>query len=251
MGFGAVEERTRYSIGRPARRSFWSRLIHWHLKEWLVVIAASAAVGMVLVNALFMQTGPHPAPFFAEKPTSPGATPMTLPRLRPTGNRTDLLEPPAPAAPAAASTRIRPEIVMDIQRELAQRGFYDGAIDGVYGPKTDIAIRDFEHATGTRPSVEPNEALLRSITRSNAKSAHSSPSRDPIAELLEPSKRIIAVQRALADYGFGQIRASGTYDPKTRAAIEEFERHRKLPVTGQISPRLTRELAAVTGRPLE
>ena len=29
------------------------------------------------------------------------------------------------------------------------------------------------------------------------------------------------------------------------------QRDRKLPVTGQISPRLMRELAALTGRPLE
>ena len=34
-------------------------------------------------------------------------------------------------------------------------------------------------------------------------------------------------------------------------AIERFERERRLPITGQISDRFTRELAAVTGRPLE
>ena len=44
---------------------------------------------------------------------------------------------------------------------------------------------------------------------------------------------------------------SGTYDPETRAAIERFERERKLPVSGQVSDRLTRELSAMTGRPLE
>ena len=38
---------------------------------------------------------------------------------------------------------------------------------------------------------------------------------------------------------------------RTRAAIEKFERDRGLPVTGQISDRLVRELAAMTGRPLE
>ena len=37
----------------------------------------------------------------------------------------------------------------------------------------------------------------------------------------------------------------------TQAAIQKFERDRKMPVTGQISPRLMRELAALTGRPLE
>ena len=63
--------------------------------------------------------------------------------------------------------------------------------------------------------------------------------------------RIIALQRALADYGYGQIRPTGIIDGDTRAAIEQFERERKLPITGQASDRVVRELAAMTGRPLE
>jgi peptidoglycan hydrolase-like protein with peptidoglycan-binding domain len=74
---------------------------------------------------------------------------------------------------------------------------------------------------------------------------------DPINDALAPSKRIVAVQRALADYGYGQIRPSGVLDRETKSAIERFERERKLPVTGALSDRLARELTAVTGRPLE
>ena len=62
---------------------------------------------------------------------------------------------------------------------------------------------------------------------------------------------MLAVQRALADFGYGQIKPTGVYDPDTQAAIEKFERDRRLPVTGQISDQLVRELAAMTGRPLE
>ena len=59
------------------------------------------------------------------------------------------------------------------------------------------------------------------------------------------------MQRALTDYGYGQFKPNGTYGPETRAAIEQFERTRKLPVTGQISPKLMRELSVVTGRELD
>ena len=48
----------------------------------------------------------------------------------------------------------------------------------------------------------------------------------------------------------GQIRG-GIIDAETAAAIEKFERERKLPITGQASDRVVRELAAMTGRPLE
>jgi peptidoglycan hydrolase-like protein with peptidoglycan-binding domain len=63
------------------------------------------------------------------------------------------------------------EIINDIQRELARRGYYEGAIDGLYGPRTDAAIRDFEQAAGLKPSAEPNEALLQAIVRAPAKLA--------------------------------------------------------------------------------
>jgi peptidoglycan hydrolase-like protein with peptidoglycan-binding domain len=74
---------------------------------------------------------------------------------------------PTPAAKApVASPRMPGVIIMDIQRELSRRAFYDGVIDGLYGPKTDAAIRDFEHAFGLKPSTLPSEALLQAILRS-------------------------------------------------------------------------------------
>jgi peptidoglycan hydrolase-like protein with peptidoglycan-binding domain len=71
------------------------------------------------------------------------------------------------------------------------------------------------------------------------------------AQAPTPSKRVIAMQRALAQFGYGQIKATGIVDGDTRAAIERFEREHRLPVTGQPSDRLARELAAMTGRPLD
>jgi peptidoglycan hydrolase-like protein with peptidoglycan-binding domain len=75
--------------------------------------------------------------------------------------------------------------------------------------------------------------------------------RNTNAETSGPSKRVLAVQRALADYGYGQIKPTGIIDIQTQAAIQKFERERKLPVTGQVSERVTHELAAITGRTLD
>ena len=135
-------------------------------------------------------------------------------------------------------------------------------MDGLYGPKTDGAIRDFEQAAGLKPSTEPNEALLQAIARAPAKLAKAPAAAAPAArptaartdvpaERPAPSKRIVALQRALAEYGYGQIKPSGIMDVDTQSAIERFERERKLPITGQASDRVVRELAAMTGRPLE
>src|SRR5262249_47918324 len=64
-------------------------------------------------------------------------------------------------------------------------------------------------------------------------------------------RRVAAVQRALTEYGYGQLKPTGTVGADTQAAIQKFERERKLPVTGQVSDRLMRELAIVIGHPIE
>ena len=165
---------------------------------FVLVIAA----GAILINALYRQPGPHPAPIFSIKPRPVASEPTggvvpALPRARPEGivsGKPDTLAQP------------RGEVVADVQR----------------GP-----IKQ--------------ETVPRTPARA-----------DPIAELIAgPAHRVIAVQRALNDFGYGPVRATGTFGAETVSAIQKFERDRKLPVTGQISPRLLRELAALTGRPLE
>ena len=200
------------------------------------VVAGCAAIA-ILSNALFMQSGPHPAPIFVNMPvTQPAAV---VPQRKAGDAKVEL-------------TRPRSDMVADIQRELLRRGFYEGATDGVYGPKTDTAIRDFEQAAGLRPSAEPNDMLLASIARSAIKAQPVPIQRnDPIAALLAPSGRIVAVQRALTDFGYGPVKPTGIYDTETRAAIERFEKARRRTVTGQISDLLVRDLATMTGRPLE
>ena len=64
-------------------------------------------------------------------------------------------------------------------------------------------------------------------------------------------RRVAAVQRALTEYGYGQLKPTGVIGSDTQAAIQKFERARKLPVTGQMSDRLVRELTAVIGRPID
>ena len=208
---------------------------------------------------------PDPAPIFANKPPPAPVVVAAAPPAQhavatdATGTATGVVMLPRPRPPEIEPVRGGPqrpqaEITADIQKELAKRGFYDGAADGLYGAKTDAAIRDFEQAAAVKPGSMLDENLLRAIIRSTAKprpAAAVAETRDPIAELLAPPKKVVAVQRALSDYGYGQIKPNGVFGPETQAAIEKFERDRKLPVTGQISENVTRELAAMTGRPLE
>lgn len=221
--------------------------INRHPREFVGIVMATVAVFVIVINALFLQKGPHPAPIFATRPLLKQEMLIAPPH-------SSVVQPNIAPDSAAQS---RAQLIADIQRELGRRGFYDGAVDGIWGAKTDTATRDFVQAAGLKVNPEAGDSLLRAIVTSNAKAqsgraASPEPAQnDPIAELIAPSKRVLAIQRALADFGYGQIKPTGAYDPDTRTAIERFERDHRLPVTGQISDRFVRELAAMTGRPLE
>jgi hypothetical protein len=104
---------------------------------------------------------------------------------------------------------------------------------------------------GPLPRPRPSEA--------DAQPADAAKSDDPMASLVRAtsmpaasgSARVAAVQRALTDYGYGQLKATGTIGAETQAAIQRFERERKMPITGQMSDRLVRELGLATGKPIQ
>jgi hypothetical protein len=216
-----------------------------HPREFVAMVMSTIAIFAIVINALFLQKGPHPAPIFAARPLLQQEATLP-PRLSATSSHI--------GSDLAAQARV--QLIANIQRELSRKSFYDGPADGIWGSKTDAAVRDFLQASGAKVNPEANENLLRAISNYVAKpvaaaATPSPPTTDPIAKLIAPSKRIVSIQRALADFGYGQIKTTGVYDPETRSAIEKFERDHHLPVTGQISDRFVRELTAMTGRPLE
>jgi peptidoglycan hydrolase-like protein with peptidoglycan-binding domain len=135
-----------------------------------------------------------------------------------------------------------------MQRELAQLGLYDGPTDGLLGPRTEQAIREFEKSQGLKISGEPSPTLLDVMRRARPK-PETTGSIGPADA--RPSTRVLAVQRVLARLGYGPVKLSGVPDAATRSAIGQFERDRGLSRTGEVSERLLAELATVTGTPVE
>jgi hypothetical protein len=163
------------------------------------ILCASAASLIIIVNAIFLQSGPHPAPFFA----NPTALPPPAADNRPTSTVTPM--------PRPSDTR---------------------------------ALDKRAEAVPARPP-----AALRTPQAQPAR--RNDPIGDLIGSSITSSSRLAAVQRVLSDFGYGQLRASGSLDEPTRMAIEKFESEHKLPVTGRLSDRLLNELAAMTGHPIQ
>ena len=110
-----------------------------------------------------------------------------------------------------------------------------------------------------KPSAAKSDSLKPLITGTPARPVATSPAPQPVAarrndaisELIGPSPRIAAVQRALAEFGYGQVKASGLLDDATSAAIAKFERDHNLPNSGRVSDRLVKELTAMVGHPID
>lgn len=215
----------------------------------IAVALAGAVTAAVIANALFLQPVPHPAPLFADAPKP--AAPIQRQQIAvrpaapaPVANAT----PVPPQRPETASIRAKPGLVLDLQQSLAERGYYDGAVDGLLGPRTQQAIREFEQAHGLKVTGEPSEALLARVLQARARGDVTG---SIAPEKPRPSTRVLAVQRVLARLGYGPVKLSGLPDAATRKAIERFERDRGLTKSGEIDDRLLKELAAVTGAPVE
>lgn len=231
------------------------RMLRWMIPsrpmDTIAIAVAACATAAVLVNALVLQQRVHPAPIFGEQPKSAADNRQqaTVKRTVPAAPAPIPVSAPVPPQrPDTTAARSRSELVLDIQRELAQRGYYDGTVDGLFGPRTGQAIRDFEQAQGLKPTGEPTEGLLARVLQARARRevTGSVPAAEP-----RPSTRVLAVQRVLARLGYGPLKLSGLPDPATRTAVEQFERDRGLPRTGEIGEKVVSELAVVTGTPVE
>lgn len=212
--------------------ALWARPLLWaggtllsRPRDSALAIAAGVAAGAIVINSLYLQPGPHPAPIFAfthspfasDMPT--GAVANTMPRPRPAEvvNAEPTTQARAIAAPAAVA---------------AQRREKDPIAELLAAPPARIASAVAGRVASSAPPVPPAPIPL------TAPAAQSS------------GIQLSAIQRRLAEYGYGPVAANGSDGPETRAAIERFERSRGMPVTGKVSERMTRELANVSGRPL-
>src|SRR3984957_1781734 len=193
-------------------------------KDMVAGVLAFAAVSAIVANALFLQAGRHPAPLFGTVVAMPAValTPANpLPRPRPVEADAAIAEPkpvePKVADPKAADPRVADPRVADPMANLV---------------KATSAAPVVTSAVPRPPASIPVSAGSDAFAGAGL-------------------RRVAAGQRALTEYGYGQLKPTGTVGSDTQAAIQKFERARKLPVTGQVSERLVRELAATIGHSIE
>ncbi len=174
---------------------------------------AFAAVSAIVANALFLQAGRHPSPMFGPFVASPPTLPTPV--------------SPLPRPRPAEADQALPENKSAESKPADAR-----PVDPITNLVRVTSIPSVASATARPPAAIP--APARADTTASA-----------------GSRRVASVQRALTEYGYGQLKATGTVGSDTQAAITKFERERKLAITGQVSDRLVRELGAMIGHPID
>jgi hypothetical protein len=198
------------AVDADNERGLAMRILLHSPKDTVAGALAFAAVGAIIVNAVFLQAGRHPAPMFGSITVMPASSSSANPLPRPRPVEADAAQPESrPAEPRAVDP------LANLVKTTSAAPVMSTAV-----PRPPAAIPIFSH-------------------------------NDTAAIPGGGSRRVAAVQRALTEYGYGQLKPTGIAGSDTQAAIQKFERTRKLPVTGQVSDRLVRELAAVIGHPID
>ena len=228
------------AVDADSERGLAMRILLHSPKDTVAGLLAFAAVSAILANALFLQSGHHPAPMFGSVVAMPqpgSAAANLLPRPRP----------------------LEADVAISDTRVAEQRAFEPRVFEPrVFEPKA-AEPRAAEPRAVEKPfEVKSADPLGNLVKATNAAPAAPSaalrpPASIPASSHLELSgpRRVAAVQRVLTEYGYGQLKPTGAVGTDTQAAIAKFERERKLPVTGQVSDRLVRELAAAIGHPID
>jgi Putative peptidoglycan binding domain len=211
------------AVAVEEERGLLMRIFLHSPKDVIAGLLAAAAISAIVANALFLQAGRHPSPMFGTTVAMP-ANP--LPRPRPVEAATRSVEL-TPADMKAAEPKAEPRVEPKAE------------------PKPEATSNFVTKTAPPPPAAAP-------ATAASSTAIVRPPAPVPVATpQTAAGRKIAAVQRALTEYGYGQLKPTGLIGSDTQAAITKFERDRKLPVTGQMSDRLVRELAAMTGRPID
>lgn len=200
----------------------------------LTFAAGFLGISFVCANALLWQSGPHPAPLFGGWGSSD-----TLE----TGS-TDFLIVSEHVSPLSQlPDDLRKQYYRDVQSALKSLGYYSGDIDGITGPMTRSAISAFQTTQGIPATGEVTFQLFQSIRQS----AHQASQNLGSAPLVGEQQTILSLQRILADLGYAPGPVNGELSTSTEDAIRRFEADRGMPLTGQVSDIVLRELSSVSG----
>lgn len=136
-----------------------------------------------------------------------------------------LLQPAVQYSPLSRGSR--GEAVSAIQQPLFDHGYYDYYIDGIFGYRTNNAVRLLQGDLGLSANGIADESLQRIIL------SGSFPDYDPYVQLNRGNRglRVQQMQQRLRSLGYLADGADGIFGSRTQAAVQLFQRENNLSVS--------------------
>ncbi len=184
------------------------------------------------------------------------------------------LEKPTPERVASVPDTSASPLVADVQKELGRVGLYDGVPDGARararrppscgsrnrpGAQMGIASAELLHTLratsgsklaaampANRPYADPKQAVADVDPVAAAiRSAETDKMLIPRAEIPVSSELVLNIQKGLSNLAYADIVVDGVAGDQTRAAIRHFEKHYRLPQTGEPNPKVLKKLKEI------
>lgn len=122
----------------------------------------------------------------------------------------------------------RDPAVRDLQEALKELGFNPGAVDGVFGSKTESAVKAFQKARGIVV-----DGIVGRVTWINIDEADQS---EPVLKKGSKGLPVRRLQHRMSAVGFDTGGVDGRFGAKTEAAVKDLQRNAGLVVDGIVGP---------------
>jgi DNA invertase Pin-like site-specific DNA recombinase/peptidoglycan hydrolase-like protein with peptidoglycan-binding domain len=135
-----------------------------------------------------------------------------------------------------------------LQRALGELGWAPGRIDGMFGPRTEAAVLQFQAATGLAVDGAAGPQVWNALARAQKQPLR----RGAGYAAANGSQRVRALQQRLQRRGLQPGPVDGLYGPRTEAAVARLQHAAKLKVSGVANVRTRRVLTRTSqGRAAE
>lgn len=235
--------------------------------------AFAVVFSFVAANALWYQPGGHPSPILKTRSGQNSLGFSALRQQPADVTTFVIRREGEDGAEGAGEAAVQPsELVLDIQTELARQGFYAGDPDGRLEDETIAAIKRFQQERGLAVTGAPDAGLLAALEADAAGAAEqvavlpterplekdgageAGTAIDPVAAAIRaaeaeatpapahapeaagpgPSSALVMkIQKGLSNIAYADITVDGVAGARTREAIRAFEKHYRLPATGE------------------
>ena len=151
---------------------------------------------------------------------------------------------------ASSQSKYSSAVVRQAQTTLKDQGLYHGALDGISGPKTHSALREYQRSQNLSVTGRLDDQTLDQLgvngtanREANGEANREAPASTANTVSVDTAQ---AAQRALQDKGFYNGPIDGIVGPNTRAAIREYQAKNNYPVDGMLTEETAQHLGVAT-----